>query len=192
MSADIDLLSKLFDKYGTDKGHWGYTPYYAALMGPKRFNVRRVLEVGICGYRDIPNNVVGASLFVWKDFFPNAEIFGIDNDERFIFHDQERIHTRLCNAYAPDSLHACLVDMGGERFDMIVDDAVHDPKEQIQLLNQLSEWMIPGGNYFMEDVCPYKMIDGDVERGLFDHFTGVGGAFAAATGKPELLVMAIK
>lgn len=189
---DEKLLAHLFAKYGTDKGIWGYTPYYAAVMGPVRHHVRRVLEVGICGYRDIPNNVVGASLFVWKDFFPNAEIIGIDNDPRFIFHDQHRITTRLCNAYAPDSLHACLVDLGGAQFDLIIDDAVHDPKEQIQLINQLSEWLIPGGHYFMEDVCPYKMEDGDLEKGLYDHVRGVSGICAGATPKPEVLVMAIK
>jgi len=185
-------LEDLFVKYGTDKGIWGYTPYYASLMGPKRFNVRRVLEIGICGYRDIPNNVVGASLFAWREFFPNAEIFGVDCDERFIFHDQQRIQTRLCNAYAPWSLHACLVDMGGQPFDVIIDDAVHDPAEQIQLANQLSNWLIPGGNYFMEDVCPYKMADGDINKGLFDHLTGFGGVAAFATHKPEVLVVAIK
>src|SRR4051812_41268816 len=67
------LLESLFTKYGTDKGIWGYTGAYEKYLEARRFTVRRVLEIGICGHRDIPNNVVGASLFAWRDYFPNAE-----------------------------------------------------------------------------------------------------------------------
>src|SRR5262249_3894322 len=56
-------LCDLCVKYGTDKVTWGYTPHYFERFADKRDKVRRVLEIGICGYRDIPNNVVGASLF---------------------------------------------------------------------------------------------------------------------------------
>jgi hypothetical protein len=93
--------------------------------------VKNVLEIGICGYRDIPNNVVGASLFAWKDYFPNAMIYGIDNDGRFIFNDQHRIKTALCNAYDPASLVQALISFHDGPFDFICDDAVHDPLPQI-------------------------------------------------------------
>lgn len=185
------MLGDLFTKYGTDKGIWGYTPYYEALMEPRRFDVKRVLEVGICGYRDIPNNVVGASLFVWRDYFPNAEIYGIDNDGRFVFNDQHRIHTMQLDAYCPHSLDAAMKVFGGE-FDMIVDDAVHDPAPQIQLMNALAPYLRPGGYYFMEDVCPYKMKDGDLGAGLYDHIRGYSSIVAGSTPKPEVLVIAVK
>lgn len=188
----MSYLGDLFVKYGTDKGIWGYTEYYEKVMGPKRFDVKRVLEVGICGYRDIPNNVVGASLFVWRDYFPNAEIFGIDNDGKFIFNDQQRIHTIQCDAYDVDKMHRALVAFGGEPFDMVVDDAVHDPAPQIKLMNALEPWLVEGGVYFMEDVCPYKMTDGDLHRGLYDHIKGYAGAFACSTPKPEVLVIGVK
>lgn len=195
MNATEKLLGDLFVKYGTDKGIWGYTPYYAALMGPARFHVRRVLEVGICGHRDIPNNVVGASLFVWREFFPNAQIFGIDNDSRFIFNDQDRISTALVDAYDPDALHKVLtgfVGFGDGKFDTIIDDAVHDPQPQIDLMNQLGEWMLPGGHYFMEDVCPYKLPDGDM-RSMIDRIDGFRGVQVGMTlEKPEKLVIGVK
>ena len=191
MTHDEQLLHDLFIKYGTDKGIWGYTQYYAGVIGLARHHVRRVLEIGICGHRDIPNNVVGASLFVWRDYFPNAEIFGVDIDPSFIFNDQHRIHTRLCNAYHPPGIHGCLVDMGGQPFDVIIDDAVHDPEPQIRLANQLSEWLIPGGNYYMEDVCPYKMPNG-IEKDMFDHLTGFSSVCSLSTPKPEVLVLGIK
>jgi hypothetical protein len=168
-------------------------------MGPARFHVRRVLEVGICGHRDIPNNVVGASLFVWREFFPNAQIFGIDNDAQFIFNDQDRIHTAWVDAYKPDELHAALVDFSHNhragadgRFDVIIDDAVHDPDPQIQLMNQLGEWMLPGGHYFMEDVCPYKLPGGDMKV-MVDQIEGYRGVQVGMTlAKPEKLVIGVK
>lgn len=188
------LLGDLFVKYGTDKGIWGYTEYYEKLMGPRRFDVTRVLEVGICGYRDIPNNVVGASLFVWRDYFPNAEIYGLDIDQRFIFNDQPRIHTAQCDAYDPDALHKalCGLDIKAWGFEMIVDDAVHDPAPQIKLMNSLAPWLRAGGRYFMEDVCPYKMVDGDINRAMYDRITGYAGVVACSTPKPEVLVIGIK
>jgi hypothetical protein len=197
LQSDENLLAELFTKYGTDKGIWGYAPFYAALMGPARFHVRRVLEVGICGYRDIPNNVVGASLFVWRDFFPNATVYGVDIDGRFIFNNQERIRTAQVDAYDPDALHNVLVHFARPgvldgRFDMIVDDAVHDPAPQIQLMNQLGNWMLPGGHYFMEDVGPYKLPNEDLFgiTSKIDGFTGV--SVGALPEKPEALIIGVK
>ena len=190
--TDEQYLASLFTKYGTDKGIWGYTPYYASFLGPDRMDVKRVLEIGICGYRDIPNNVVGASLFVWRDFFPNAEIFGVDADGRFIFNNQERIHTAQCDAYNQPYLHEALIGFGGEPFDIIIDDAVHDPQPQIQLMNQLSHWAAPQSFYFMEDVCPYKLPNGDLDAGMFQHITGWGGVVACSSLKPEVLVVGVK
>ena len=186
------MLGDLFVKYGTDKGIWGYTPYYEKLMEPRRHEVKRVLEIGICGHRDIPNNVVGASLFVWREYFPNAEIYGIDNDSRFVFNDQHRIHTALCDAYDRTQLQDVLAKWGSPSFDMIVDDAVHDPEPQIKLMNDLAPYLPPEALYFMEDVCPYKMANNDLERGLYDHIRGYSGICAGSTPKPEVLVIGVK
>ena len=191
--TDEQFLAELFTKYGTDKGIWGYTEYYAKLMGPRRHNVKRVLEIGICGHRDIPNTVVGASLFVWRDFFPNADIYGIDNDGRFVFNDQHRIHTALADAYDPYQLIKAIDGFGAaEPFDMIVDDAVHDPLPQIKLMNMLAPTLRREGYYFMEDVCPYKMVDGDLHKGIYDHIQGYTAIVAGSTPKPEVLVIGVK
>lgn len=188
----MSYLGELFTKYGTDKGIWNYTPYYEERMEAARFHVRRVLEIGICGYRDIPNNVVGASLFAWRDYFPNAAIYGIDSDDRFIFNDQPRIHTARCDAYDIDALHAALVGFGGYPFDMIVDDAVHDPGPQVFLMNSLRPWLLVGGTYFMEDVCPYKAPDGNVASAMLDRVSGYSQLGVHATGKPEVLITGVR
>lgn len=189
----MSLLEDLFTKYGTDKGIWGYTPAYEAHLGSMRDTAKRVLEIGICGYRDIPNNVVGASLFAWRDYFPQAEIYGIDNDGKFIFNDQFRIHTALANAYDPISLGSALSKMEvqhGEMFDFICDDAVHDPLPQIELCLSLWPFLKKGGVYSIEDTCPYKCMDNDLDhmiRILLN--AGTGPISVYQTHKDERLVL---
>lgn len=164
----MSQLEELFTKYGTDKGIWGYTPAYETHLKHRRNTIRNVLEIGICGFRDIPNNVVGASLFAWKDYFPNAEIFGIDNDSRFVFHDQYRIHTALADAYDTASLTDALDGFDGHhldqdhQYDFICDDAVHDPPPQLQLVRSLWPLLAAGGIYAIEEACPYKVPDNDL------------------------------
>lgn len=157
----MTVLCDLAKQYGTDKGArvnngWDYTPIYHSHLENRRNSVKKVLEVGICGYRDIPNNVVGASLFMWKDYFHAAEIHGLDNDGRFIFNDQQRIFTALADAYDSTQLGNALRDWGLPQFDVIIDDAVHDPLPQIDLALMLWPSLKPGGFYAIEDVCPCK------------------------------------
>lgn len=160
------MLEALFSMYGTDKGIWGYTPAYEKHLYERRHDVAAVLEIGICGFRDIPNNVVGASLFAWRDYFPGAEICGIDNDARFIFNDQYRIHTALADAYDPGSLEHAINNLlqvsGDHKFDFICDDAVHDPVPQTALITQLWPLLARNGKYAIEEACPYKVPDGDL------------------------------
>lgn len=160
----MSSLEELFTYFGTDKGIWGYTPAYEHYLlerrdGPRA--VKNVLEIGICGFRDIPNNVVGASLFAWREYFPQAEIYGIDNDPRFVFNDQWRIHTALADAYDGHALRNALQLFGAPQFDFICDDAVHDPGPQAALCAMLWDQLAPGGVYAIEEVCPYKLVGGD-------------------------------
>jgi 8-demethyl-8-alpha-L-rhamnosyltetracenomycin-C 2'-O-methyltransferase len=152
----MSQLEQLFTQYGTDKGIWGYTPAYEKHLGPMRNTATKVLEIGICGFREIPNNVVGASLFAWRDYFPYASIYGLDNDARFIFNDQERVHTALADAYDTMSLSAALIGFNAGQFDFICDDAVHDPLPQIHLARMLWPLLKTGGVYAIEEACPYK------------------------------------
>ncbi len=193
----MSQLEELFTRFGTDKGTWGYTPAYEHHLEARRPLVRAVLEIGICGFRDIPNNVVGASLFAWKDYFPTAEIYGLDNDGRFIFNDQERIHTAQCDAYDRDALHAAIASMNPTvGFDFICDDAVHDPIPQMFLVRHLWPFLSKGGVYAIEEACPYKVPNGD----LFEHMIAplmrehedMVGAVEYRTHKDERLVVLTK
>lgn len=158
-------------KYGTDKGPrdmggiggWGYSPHYYRELLPMKHTARKVLEIGICGERPLPNNVTGASLFVWNDFFPTADIYGIDNDPRWIV-NTGRIRSLLADAYDPALLHDAMtaLEIGLGDLDFIVDDAVHDPMPQVQLFEMLSPYLAPGGLFAIEEVCLEKLPNGDI------------------------------
>lgn len=184
-------LCDLCVKYGTDKVIWGYTPHYYERLLPKRESVRKVLEIGICGQRDIPNNVTGASLFVWQEFFPNAEIYGIDNDGRWMV-NQDRIRSFCVDAYDTKALLQVMTsDVVGVGFDLIVDDAVHDPIPQAGLINDLWPYLRPGGLYAMEDVCPYKVPHNDLGH-LTRHFPNHSRLDIVSTHKAERLLLVEK
>jgi hypothetical protein len=182
-------------KYGTDKGHaddggWGYTPHYFAKLAERRHEIECVLEIGICGFRNIKNNRVGASLFLWREAFPNAQIYGIDNDSRFIFNDEDRIHTARCDAYNSDTLADLIYNefkLQNGTVDFIVDDCVHDPIPQINLLDDLWPLLSWDGLYALEDVCPSKLPGANLQN--MTRWFPLGARYDIVdTHKPEKLL----
>lgn len=159
-------LELLAIEHGTDKGGpngWGYTPHYEAEFAAHETKIRNVLEIGICGGRDIPNNTTGASLKMWRDYFPDAEVWGIDVDGRWMVRGEPRITTICADAYNKVAVDRLLQDIWCETyFDFICDDAVHDPMAQVWLLYHLWPALAWGGLYAIEDVCPYKLPNNDL------------------------------
>lgn len=76
-STPTDELSRLGTLYGTDKVHHRYTRFYHRLFEHQRHTLGRFLEVGV--YR-------GASMHMWKEYFTNAELYGLDS-----FHNQVEV-----------------------------------------------------------------------------------------------------
>ena len=70
VAAIDDELSTLGKRHGTDKVKHGFTKLYDARFSPLRSSVRHVLEVGV---------FFGSSLRMWQDFFPQAQIVGLDS-----------------------------------------------------------------------------------------------------------------
>lgn len=185
-------LCNLCIQYGTDKGPremngWGYSPIYFEAFKEWRHSVKKVLEIGVCGNRDIPNNRTGASLFVWRDFFPEADVYGLDNDARWMVGGEPRITTFCLDAYKHEDLMKAMDEIGPD-IDFICDDAVHDPIPQIALLNDLWGFLRHGGIYAIEDVCPYKLPHGDLKHMTRFFPDTVAGVQIHQTHKDERLI----
>ena len=143
-------LCKIAQKYHTDKCRFhNFTPYYHKLLADKP--VKRVLEIGL-GWAGLMHNDYpsGGSLFMWRDFFPQAEIFGLDIRPDALV-NQDRIKSFLCDQSNEDSLRNIVKKIGGN-FDLIVDDGSHVPAHQVLTANVFYPLLAPGGLYFIEDV----------------------------------------
>ena len=85
-------LCDLAYKYGSDKCpqiKHHFTEWYYQEFVSRKESVRKVVEIGIgeLGIENPANCKIGASLYMWRDFFPNAMIYGIDIDKNLLIRD---------------------------------------------------------------------------------------------------------
>lgn len=145
-------LCDLALKWGTDKaGSHEYTEFYYDLFKDKREGVKKVLEIGIGrpesmwkGYR------TGASLYMWQEFFHNAEIYALDIVKEILI-NEGRIHSFYCDQSNEESLKEALRLVGND-FDLILDDGSHVPRHQILTAQILSPALSKDGVYIIEDL----------------------------------------
>jgi hypothetical protein len=133
-------LSWLAAVYGSDKGATAhrYVDHYERHLGPLRHHVMSVLEIGI--YR-------GASLQMWRDYFPNAQVYGLDiNDVKVM---GERIHV-VRGDQSDDALLARIRELGP--FDVIIDDGSHFGTDVHATFAGLFGSLQADGVYVIEDM----------------------------------------
>jgi len=162
-------LSALCDKYGSDKGEIAATghPYpwpshtYADFVERHfehcREYVKNVFECGMgTNNAAIPANMStsgqpGASLRVWRDYFPNANIVGVDIDRNILFQD-ERISTFYCDQTSPDAIAQLWSEANVPEFDLMIDDGLHTYEAGRCMFENSFHKLKKGGMYIIEDV----------------------------------------
>ncbi len=158
-------LCQLAYKYGTDKCpqlRHTYTPFYYQLWNGKRNQIKKVLEIGVGHYKGLPKAKMtydpglkryyhrGASLKMWRDFFPNAQVFGADIRPETMF-EEERIKTYLCDERKKEDL-VNLIKNTGSDIDIFIDDGSHNLSNQIFACQTLMPQLQKGVTYVIEDV----------------------------------------
>jgi hypothetical protein len=128
--------------YDTDKVPNGYLRYYDAWFAPWVGHSVRLVEIGV--HR-------GGSLALWCDYFPGADVVGIDlvRPERV----DPRARLFIGSQADPAFLTATLREaFGGAPADIVIDDASHFALETKVTFDALfDEWLAPGGLYVIED-----------------------------------------
>jgi hypothetical protein len=162
-------LSELCDRYGSDKGQlraddhpydWPahtYTEYYNTLFDHCREHVLNVFECGLgTNNPEIRSNMgidgrPGASLRVWRDYFPRAEIVGADIDADVLF-TEPRIQTFQVDQTDPESIAGLWRRVEVPLFDLMIDDGLHEFNAGRCLFTHSIHKLAPHGIYIVEDV----------------------------------------
>lgn len=134
-------LDELMTKHGTDKGstEHDYGPIYEEHFDRLRAKEITLLELGVWQ---------GASLKVWRDYFPAATIIGLDQQDRGLRLDGvEQMFSDQNNPNLPEALANAY---GG--LDIIIDDASHISSKTIGSFKLLWPVLKPGGIYVIEDL----------------------------------------
>lgn len=157
-------LCDLAFKYGSDKCpkiHHSYTPFYNTLLKSRKLTIKKVFEIGIGNFETMgkwnPNYIDGASLKMWKDFFPNAQIYGMDILPGAMI-KEDRIETYTGNQDSQEDLDRILENTGKD-IDLVIDDGSHRYYHQVFTCTHLMSVLKSDVLYIIEDVLSNKTIE---------------------------------
>jgi hypothetical protein len=107
--------------YGSDKwgAHW-YAKLYETHFAQLRHKKLNILEIGVGGCEE--PELGGASLRMWRTYFPRSRVFGIDIHEKSL-HDEHRI-TTFKGSQADKKFLSQVANHIGE-IHIIIDDGSH-------------------------------------------------------------------
>jgi trans-aconitate methyltransferase len=145
LPARGDASQRLYDigtRHGTDKaGQRQLLHAYEEYFEPIRAMELVFLEIGVLG---------GASLRMWREYFPRAQIFGIDVNPEAEAHADDRITVLIGSQSDARFLDTALERTG--RPDIVLDDGSHYARDQTTTLLHLWRHVKPGGIYVVEDL----------------------------------------
>ena len=153
-AAEANDLATLASKYGSDKFLHGYPRWYAQHFAGLREDSMTILEIGVGGWRD--PNAGGESLEMWRDYFANSQIIGVDSSEKTLdFGDRVTIMqgnahdpafvAELCDRYAP--------------FDIVIDDGSHVNSQRNTTMELLLPHMSATGIFVLEGLHTSYLAD---------------------------------
>lgn len=146
------MLKSLVDNERTDKNTvHSYLDLYETLFTDKKETAKHILEIGILN---------GGSIKLWKDYFTNATIHGID-----IIRDNKKWHDIIADpnitlytgidAYNKEFIANAFLNKN-IKFDIIIDDGPHTLISMMQYITYYSQLLLPDGILIIEDVYNMK------------------------------------
>lgn len=143
----MNYLDDLMLKYKADKTpliKHHYTDTYFELFNNRRQVIKKVLEIG---------TAEGASLYAWRDFFPNATIFGgeIEQERVDMMKNKDRIRVFKCDQSNEQNLKD-LIYYTNSDLDLVIDDGSHVPLHQLFTCFTVFPLLNLGATYIIEDV----------------------------------------
>jgi hypothetical protein len=153
-------LEELVNNCLTDKNTThSYMDLYESLLSDKKETAKHVLEVGIgdFGYKN------GGSVKLWRDYFTNAMIYGLDIlpidrviDE--LIHDPRVVLYTSTNAYNEQFFYENIRNKNIQ-FDFMLDDGPHTLDSMKKFIQLYSHVMTDDGILIIEDVQDWEWLD---------------------------------
>ncbi len=145
----MDKLSEIANKLGTDKGTTAfcchsYTITYNELFKSLLTQHVDMLEIGVADPR-----FPGASLKMWKEYFPNLSLTGFDINPDAKKFEEYGVNVFIGDQNEPTDLETCA---NGKTFDIIIDDGSHYSEHIITSFETLFPYLKPNGWYIVEDL----------------------------------------
>jgi hypothetical protein len=149
----MSLINLVDSKYYTDKNTThSYLELYEKLLTSKKETATHVLEVGIGDF----GQKNGGSIKLWKDYFTNATIYGLDvlPKERvfdeLLNNDRVILYTNT-DAYNVDFFTNTFLNKNMQ-FDFMLDDGPHTLESMKQFIRLYSKVMTNDGILIIEDI----------------------------------------
>lgn len=145
-------LNEIAQQYPTDKEfeHSYYSRVYQNTFEPIQNDVVKLCEIGVKGLWADRGWTNGNSVRVWRDFFPNAHILGLDIDP----FDDSDLGPRVSIEYIDQSKKDQVVERSNSMsdYDVIIDDGSHVMLDQQITLAYFFKALKPGGIFVCEDL----------------------------------------
>jgi hypothetical protein len=155
--GSLPHLTDLADHFGSDKGtaKHNYTALYHMLFQPLQTKPLKILEMGLQiggpehnKSADRPTTDV-PSIRMWQEYFPQAEIVGLDVSDFSAFQN-DRFRFIRCDMDQRANIAEAMA--GEDGFDIILDDASHASHHQQFGFLELFPKLKSGGLYVIEDL----------------------------------------
>ena len=177
-SNESQLLKELFQKYKSDKATHNYHLVYAKYLNQQK--IKNLLEIGLgTNNTEIMSNMSklgnpGASLFAFRDFLPQSEIWGADIDEKILF-QEKNINTLYLDQLDKISIQD-FVTKFSFKFDVIIDDGFHSIISNINSIFIAKNILVEDGLLIIEDIrldnlpllnVAINLVKGDFEAKIY-------------------------
>ena len=157
---DLSRKHKCVKTYDRFKYSWAFCKeIYPEHFGPRNDITKTVLEIGVHQ---------GGSLRMWEEYFPKAQIYGVDIVQGF--EPSGRVHFRKGSQSDATFLSDISKEVDG--WDIIIDDGSHRFEDQKITFETLWGELNPGGVYVIEDVMERHA----ASMPCFDYFAALAKA----------------
>lgn len=162
-----------------EKQHKYCSYFYDTAFTDYKDSATDILEIGCWN---------GGSLVLWNHYFPNANILGLDIEERNIkktIAGLNRISFMKSDAYDVNTISS----LG--QFDIIIDDGPHTFETQLKFVKEYSKKLKPGGILVVEDILQLGFCS-DFEKVVPENMKFETINLLGKTSKPDNILFVVR